>query len=67
MYIATFGNSKSIFLVENQFKMLQSVTRDGRIDYKGNHGYIDIYVDKHNIIRSILHGLENSPKKDILG
>ena len=36
--------------------------------HKGDHvGYIDIYVDKHNIITSILHGLENSPKKDILG
>ena len=68
MYIATFDNSQSIYLVENQLKTLQSVTRNGRINYKGNHvEYIDIYVDKHNIIRSILHGLENIPKKDILG
>ena len=47
MYIATFDNSQSIFLVENQLKTLQSVTRNGRINYKGDHvGYIDIYVDK---------------------
>ena len=54
MYITTFDNSQSIFLVENQLKTLQSVTRNGRINYKGDLvGYIDIYVDKHNIIRSI--------------
>ena len=54
MYIAKFDNSQSIFLVENQLKTLQSVTRNGRINYKGDHvGYIDIYVDKYNIIRSI--------------
>ena len=54
MYITTFDNSQSIFQVENQLKTLQSVTRNGRINYKGDHvGYIDIYVDKHNIIRSI--------------
>ena len=54
MYITTFDNSQSIFLVENQLKKLQSVTRNGRINYKGDHvGYFDIYVDKHNTIRSI--------------
>ena len=54
MYIATFDNSQSIFLVENRLKTPQSITRNGKIIYKGDHvGYIDIYVDKHNIIRSI--------------
>ena len=54
MYITTFDNSQSIFLVENQLKKLQSVTRNSRINYKGDHvRYFDIYVDKHNTIRSI--------------
>ena len=56
MYIATFDNSQSILLVENQLKTLQSVTRNGRINYKGDHvGYIDIYVDKlRHAIREIV-------------
>ena len=33
MYITTFDNSQSIFLVENQLKTLLSVTRNGRINY----------------------------------
>ena len=62
MKVCTFHKFQSIFLVENQLKTLQSVTRNGRINYNGDHvGYIDIYVDKHNIKTSIFHGLENSP------
>ena len=50
--------------MENQLKTIQSVTHNGRIKYNGDHFvYIDIYVDKYNIITSILHRLENSHKK----
>ena len=50
--------------MENQLKTIQSVTHNGRINYNGDQFlYIDTYVDKYNIISSILHRLENSPKK----
>ena len=56
--------SQSIFLMENQLKTLQSVTRNGRISYKGDHiGYIDIYADKHNIIHLYPMGLKIVPKR----
>ena len=39
-------------------------TQFGRINYNGDHFvYIDIYVDKYNIITYVLHRLENSPRK----
>ena len=50
--------------MENQLKTTQSVTHNGRINYNGDHFvYIDIYVDKYNIVTYILHRLENSLEK----
>ena len=64
MELCTFHKFQSIFLVENQLKTIQSVIHNGRIKYNVDHFvYIDIYVDKYNIITSILHRLENSHKK----
>ena len=42
MYIATFDNSQSIFLMENQLKTLQSVTRNGRINSRAT--MLDILI-----------------------